>query len=473
MIKRLIDKVFGRKGGDHPVVIAAPEHGIRREHISHGARRVCEQLQENGYAAYVVGGAVRDLLLGVEPKDFDVATSATPEQVHRVVRRSRLIGRRFKLVHALFGNEVVEVSTFRAGAPDPGDAESAAQMVDEHGRVLRDNVYGTRQEDAARRDFTVNALYYDPVAETVLDYHKGLVDLRKKTVRMIGDPARRYREDPVRMLRAVRFAARPGFHIAPKTAAPIAELAPLLSNVPAARLFEEMLKLLLSGNAAACVRQLRTQGLHHGLLPMLDMILEQPMGERFVTLALEQTDRRILEDKPVSPAFLFAALLWHQVLSAWKQATDRGERPIPALHEAMDRVLDQQTDQLAIPRRFTVTMKEIWGMQPRLDANTGRRPHLLLEHPRFRAAFDFLALRAESGEAPAELVDWWARFQVVGATEREHMLLPATAGTGTRRRRRRRPAGEAGERDTSGGNTNGGRTEPPSGSRHDNDPEAG
>ncbi len=444
MIKRLIDKVFGRKGADRPVVIAAPEHGIRRDQISHGARRVCEQLQENGFAAYVVGGAVRDLLLGVEPKDFDVATSATPEQVHRVLRRSRLIGRRFKLVHALFGNEVVEVSTFRAGAPESGDTESPAQVVDEHGRVLRDNVYGTRQEDAARRDFTINSLYYDPVAETVLDYHKGLADLRKKTVRMIGDPARRYREDPVRMLRAVRFAARPGFHIAPKTAAPIAELASLLGNVPAARLFEEMLKLLLSGNAAACVRQLRAQGLHHGLLPMLDVILEQPMGERFVTLALEQTDRRVRDDKPISPAFLFAALLWHQVLAAWKQAMERGERSIPALHEAMDLVLDQQTDQLAIPRRFTVTMKEIWGLQPRLDANTGRRPHLLLEHPRFRAAFDFLALRAESGEAPTELVDWWARFQVAGATEREHMLLPAAAGSSPRRRRRRRPSGDRG-----------------------------
>jgi poly(A) polymerase len=444
LIKRLIRKVLGI-GSKEPTVIPAAEHGIRREQISHGARRTCEQLQAAGHAAYVVGGAVRDLLLGVEPKDFDVATDATPEEVHRIVRRSRLIGRRFRLVHALYGSEIVEVSTFRAGALDPQAAAAASQqLTDEHGRMLRDNVYGTRAEDAARRDFTINALYYDPVAETVLDYHKGVADLRRRTVRMIGDPAQRYREDPVRMLRAVRFAARPGFHIAPKTAAPIAEHASLLSNVPAARLFDEMLKLLLSGNAAACVRQLRAQGLHHGLLPMLDVILEQPVGERFVTLALEQTDRRIREDKPVSPAFLFAALLWHRVLVEWKSAMAGGERPIPALHAVMDTVIDQQTEQLAIPRRFTITMKEIWGLQPRLEANSGRRPYALLEHPRFRAGYDFLALRADSGEAPAELVGWWSRFQDADSADREAMLVPTAAGSAPRRRRRRRPSGSGG-----------------------------
>jgi len=446
LIKRFIRKVFGF-GDDRPTIVAVEEHGIRRDRISHGARKVCEILQQNGFAAYVVGGAVRDLLLGVTPKDYDVATDATPDQVHRAIKRSRLIGRRFKLVHALFGDEVIEVSTFRAGSL-PADSEPHRdRLVDEHGRVLRDNVFGTRAQDAARRDFTINALYYDPAGETILDYHRGVSDLRKRLVRIIGDPAQRYREDPVRMLRAVRFAAKLDFKIEPKTRAPIKELAPLMRNVPAARLFEEMLKLLLSGHAAACLAKLRHEGLHHGLLPMLDVIVDQPLGERFVNLALEQTDRRVREDKPVSPAFLFAALLWHEVLAAWKKHEQEGVRPIPALHMAMDAVLEGQTDMLAIPRRLTATMKEIWSVQPRFEHPTGRRPFAVLTHPRFRAGLDFLALRAESGEAPRDLVEWWTAFQNASHEEREAMLLPQAAGSASRRRKRRRRGGQ-GARDT-------------------------
>jgi poly(A) polymerase len=427
LIKRFIRRVL-RLGPD-PATITADQHGIRRESISYGARKVCEILAGHGHKAYVVGGAVRDLMLGQEPKDFDVSTDAFPEDVHRYIRRSRLIGRRFKLVHALFQDEVVEVSTFRAAAPGEVDEET--------GRVLRDNVYGTREQDAARRDFTINALYYDPATETVLDFHHGVRDLKKRRVRIIGDPRVRFREDPVRMLRAVRFAAKLDFQLDPKTRAPIREMADLMGNVPPARLFDEMLKLLMSGHAAECVKRLRADGLHHGLLPMLDVILEQPLGEKFVNLALAQSDQRIREDRPVSPAFLFAALLWHEVLAAWKAREDRGEHRVPALHAAMDEVLDIQTDKLAIPRRLTTTMKEIWSLQPRFEQRSGRRPFGLLEHPRLRAGFDFLLLRAESGEAPVELAEWWRRFMEGTPEDRSELLLPAEPGESRRRRRRR------------------------------------
>jgi poly(A) polymerase len=299
VIANLLKRVFSRAGA-RPKRIAFAKHGITREAISPCARRVTEALQTQGFAAYVVGGAVRDLLLGKAPKDFDVATDAHPEQVRSAFRRSRVIGRRFRLVHCMCGNETVEVATYRRGH----DAEQAQDAsTDEHGRLLRDNVYGTQPDDAARRDFTVNALFFDPATQEIIDYHNGVADLKKKRLRMIGDPALRYREDPVRMLRAVRFAASHGLEIEPKTLAPIRAMAELLHNVPPARLFDEMLKLLLSGHATQCVTRLRREGLHHGLLPMLDVILEQPLGERFVMLALNSTDVRVLEGKPVSPAY--------------------------------------------------------------------------------------------------------------------------------------------------------------------------
>jgi poly(A) polymerase len=431
LIQKFIRRVLRLDTRAGPRVIPVTSHGIRRDSISHGARRVCEGLHKEGHAAYVVGGAVRDLLLGVKPKDFDVATDASPDEVHRLFRRSRLIGRRFKIVHVISGSETVEVSTFRAG--DASD-------TDEHGRVLRDNVFGTREEDAARRDFTVNSLYYDPAAETVLDFHDGMHDLRKKSVRVIGDPQARYRQDPVRMLRAVRFAAKLGFHIDPRTFAPIAGMASLLENVPPARLFDEMLKLLMSGHAVPCVGQLRAAGLHHGVLPLLDVILEQPLGEKFVLLALGQTDERVQAGKRVSPAFLFASLLWHEVLAEWNKQQRSGERPLPALHAAMDKVLDIQTEKLAIPRRFTTVMKEIWALQPRLEQRSGKRPFTLLAHEQFRAGFDFLLIRAASGECPPELGDWWERFQHASAEERSGMLLAPTAAE---RRSRRSGAGRS------------------------------
>ena len=473
LIKKFLRRVLRLGFGTEPEVVAFKEHGIGRDALSHGSRKTCEALHQAGYHAYVVGGAVRDLLLGARPKDFDVATDALPEDVHRLFRRSRLIGRRFRLAHVMFGGETVEVSTFRAGNSEEGEVAEAepedsvdergrarsqepdrstdqpgrsrshepARTTDEHGRVLRDNVYGTREQDAARRDFTINALYYDPSNQTIVDFHNGLRDLKKKSVRMIGDPRTRYREDPVRMLRAVRFAAKFGFTIDARTRSPIRELAPLLENVPPARVFDEMSKILLSGHALAGVHRLRIEGLHHGVLPMLDVILEQPLGERFVNLALEQTDERVSSGKPVSPAFLFASLLWHEVLAAWKKAQKDGVRPVPALHQAMDKVVDIQTEKLAIPRRFTTAMKEIWLSQPRFEQRSGRRPFALLEQEKFRAGFDFLVLRAASGEVPQDLAGWWERFQHAKPEERDAMLIePQPGERKPRRRRRRKPA---------------------------------
>jgi poly(A) polymerase len=436
MIKRFIRRVLGLPS-EGALRVPREKHGLSRDAISPAAAKVCAALREGGFSAYVVGGAVRDLLLGITPKDFDIATDARPEQVKPLFRRALIIGRRFRLVHVLMGPETVEVSTFRAADTDTAEK-------DEHGRVLRDNVFGTIEEDARRRDFTVNALYFDPATEEVVDFHGGLADLKRRTLRVIGEPAARYREDPVRMLRAVRLAAKLGLRLDAETRAPIRDMAPLMDRVPPARLFDEMLKLLLSGHASACLRQLRDVGLHKGLLPLLDVILEQPLGERFVTLALAQTDERVVSDRPVSPAFLFAALLWHEVLAASKGRQARGERPMMALEHAMDEVLDTQCAKLAITRKLTATMREVWAMQPRFEQRSGSRAFRLLEAPRFRMAYDFLALRAASGEVPADLEEWWRAFQNADPEARKAMLLPETGPRKRRRRRRKKPPAAAG-----------------------------
>ena len=443
MIRKFISRVLGRKApgqAGEPSVIPHSKHGIDRDTISSGSRRTVETLQGSGYAAYVVGGAVRDLLAGIKPKDFDVATNATPEQVRQCFRRSRIIGRRFQIVHVMMGQETIEVTTFRG---HHGQQENHRAQTDDQGRVLRDNVFGSQKEDAARRDFTVNALYYDPVSETVVDYHHGLADLKQRTLRMIGDPATRYREDPVRMLRAVRLAAKLDFSIEPATRRPIGELAELVGNIPPSRLFDEMLKLLTSGQAVKCVQQLRAEGLHHGLLPMLDVILEQPLGERFVMLALDNTDRRVRDGKPISPGFLFATLLWHEVLAKWEALKAGGERPIPALFQAMDEVLDVQAEKLAITRRIAGDIKDIWSVQPRFEQRAGKRPYALLEQPRFKASLDFLLLRAESGEVDAELGEWWSDFLDADGETRAAMLLPQKPDEKKKRRRRKRKPEES------------------------------
>jgi poly(A) polymerase len=443
MIRRFIRRVLGRsdkhQAGSEPLILPPSAHGIRRDAIHDCALKTCEGLAAAGFKAFVVGGAVRDLLLGMEPKDFDVATDATPEQVRRLFRRSRIIGRRFRIVHVMCGRDTIEVTTFRAGGNGAGEDEDE-RPTDETGRILEDNIFGTQSEDAARRDFTVNALYFDPLRGEIWDYHGGVGDCRRKVLRMIGDPATRYREDPVRMLRAARFAAKLDFHIDPATRKPVAELATLLDNVPRARIFDEAVKLLMSGHALRGVHQLRAEGLHHGMLPLLDTILDDPQGKRFIEAGLKNTDQRVHEDKPASPAFLFACLLWPQVLRRWKAIEEAGEKPIPALFAAMDEVLDAQREQLAIPRRFDGMIKEVWALQPRFDFRSGTRPFRLLEHPRFRAGYDFLLIRAEAGEIPAELGTWWTEFQDADEATRNGMLVADSGPKPKRRRRRRKPA---------------------------------
>jgi poly(A) polymerase len=439
MIKKFIQRILGKKAKANdptkPVILGPKEHGIDPQLVSSNAIRVTQSLQEAGFKAFLVGGAVRDLLLGIKPKDFDIATNATPEQVKRLFRRAFIIGRRFQIVHVMFGQDLLEVTTFRGTASD-------GSPKDEHGRVLRDNTFGEQHEDAVRRDFTINAMYYDPATQTVLDYHGGIADIRNKTLRVIGVPEARYREDPVRLLRVVRFAAKLNFTIDPATREPIAVMAPLINNVPAARVFDEMLKLLMSGHALACLQQLRKEGLHHGLLPLLDVVMEQPLGEKFVRLALASTDARIQHGKPVSPGFLFASLLWHQVVEKWTAYQAAGESPIPALHQAADDVLNTQTEQLALQRRIASDMRDIWAMQPRFERRTGKSPYKLLENSRLRAGYDFLLLRCESGEIDTELGEWWTAFMEADSAGREALLASkqksgSEAGTGKKRTRRR------------------------------------
>ncbi len=435
MIKRFIARLLGNSSDKKVRLkrIPSSEHGLKRSLISPCALKVTDTLQQQGYHAFVVGGAVRDLLLNQIPKDFDVVTNATPEQIHALFRRSHIIGRRFRLVHVLCGNDTIEVSTFRASAMD-----SLAQVTDDTGRIVRDNQFGDQKSDAERRDFTINALYFDPSSEEIWDYRGGVTDIRKKSLRIIGDAATRYREDPVRMLRATRFAAKLNFSIDPSARAPIPELAELLANVPPSRLFDEMLKLLLSGHAVRAIHQLRAEGLHHGVLPMLDTWLENDNSMRFITAALHNTDMRVQCGKPVSPAFLFASLLWHDLQDHSRKRCAAGEDAVPALYAAMNDVLEQQRERLAIPRRLDGTIKEIWGIQPRFEHRGGGRAGRLLSHPRFRAGYDFLLLRAEAGEISPELATWWTQFQSSAEAEQAQMLAALAPANSPKRRRRKR-----------------------------------
>ncbi len=445
-IKNFVARLFaGSRRG--PERLPVEKHGIDRRNVSRHAIKVCEVLRQHGYEAYVVGGAVRDLIVGLQPKDFDVATNATPEQVKPLFRRARIIGRRFRLVHVVFGPEIIETSTFRA--PSNGGDEH----TDEHGRILRDNEFGTHEEDAARRDFTLNALYYDPLTEEVIDFHRGVADLQKRTVRMIGDPEKRYREDPVRMLRAVRFASKLSGAIEPATLEPIRRLAPLIEHVPASRLFDETLKLLTCGHAMDCLRKLREVGLHQDLMPLLDVVFNVPEGEEFVELALARTDARVRTGKPVSPSFLFAALLWKLVYQRWQALVQGGGHPSQTLLEAADSVLDEQSRKMAIQRRFIADIRDIWFMQARFERVNAKAIWRMLEQPRFRAAVDFLQLRAEAREVDSVMAQWWMDLANAEPDERVPMLdnfqasqrdRPATAVRKRRRRPRRKAPGASG-----------------------------
>lgn len=399
------------------------------------------RLKEAGYDAYLVGGGVRDMLLGREPKDFDIATNALPEEVKAQFRNCRLVGRRFRLAHVTFGREVIEVATFRA-LSGAGDDDDEDRLVKEDGRILRDNVYGTLEEDAWRRDFTVNALYYSIRDFSVVDYTGGLTDLKEGVIRLIGDPEQRYREDPVRMLRAVRFAVKLGFRMHPDTERPLAELAPLLQHIPAARLFEEVLKLFLSGCAVQTFEALRHYGLFGHLFPLTEEVLAQEsqgFPRTFVVQALANTDARIQENKPVTPAFLFAALLWEPMRRrAEALAGTGGASDLDAQQEAAHQVVQEQTRRVVFPKRFSIPMKEIWLMQSRLLRTAGRAPLRLLSHPRFRAAYDFLMLRAQAGEPLAEVGEFWTRLQAAEEGDRETLLAPSAGRPADKKKRRRR-----------------------------------
>ena len=382
----------------------------------------------------MVGGGVRDLLLGREPKDFDIATDAHPEDVRRLFRNCRLIGRRFRLAHVVFGREVIEVATFRA--VHEAGADSAAQQTDGEGRLVRDNVYGDIEGDAFRRDFTVNALYYNVADFSIVDYTGGMADIDAGLLRLIGDPDTRYREDPVRMLRVVRFATKLGFRIEANTEEPIARLASLLGDIPPARLFDEMLKLFMGGSALDNFEMLRHYNLFGQLFPMTEQSLayEGNCFQALVTRGMKNTDTRIAEGKPVTPAFLFALFLWQPVRERAAQLEAQGQHPVQALQHAGSQVISEQAAVMSTPKRFSLPMREIWMLQLRLEDMGGRRSRRMLSHPRFRAAYDFLLLRAEAGEVPVATGEWWTKFQEDNPQDGVQKTTPARP----RKRRRRR-----------------------------------
>ena len=437
-------------GPPQPTIYARADHPVSRSNISPAALKVLYRLKDSGYQGFLVGGAVRDLLLDIQPKDFDIATDAHPEDVRRIFRNCRLIGRRFHLAHVRFGHEIIEVATFRAAHTemdeDHGVDEVEHRAIDEHGRILRDNLYGTIEEDVWRRDFTANALYYNIEDYSIWDYVGGVPDANARVLRMIGDPETRYREDPVRMLRAARFAAKLGFTLHPDTEAPLHKLAYLLDGVPPARLFDEAMKLLLAGSAGASCNLLARLGLLSHLMPdVVRAVNDAPdsPGARLLQLGLASTDDRVREDKSVTPTFLFAVLLWPAILR--EAGVPRGPLPDdPAvLGPACDEVISRQVRRIAVPKRFTMPMQDIILMQPRFERRAGRRAARFLEHPRFRAAYDFLLLRAASGEVDPEVAAWWTRLQEMQPAERlaEVESQPRTdAATPRSRRRRRRPA---------------------------------
>jgi poly(A) polymerase len=450
LIKKFIDKLLGKTSkparGGKPhlgkrVEVPASVHGIDPKLVDERAANVVRTLSQAGFEAYIVGGAVRDLLLGLRPKDFDVATNATPEQVKGLFRRAFIIGRRFRIVHVIHGrgreHEVIEVSTFRAYL-DNAAAEQVAgnektsrnelagmkHAVDSTGRVLRDNVWGPQDEDAVRRDFTINAMYYDPETQIVVDYHQGLKDAKSRTLRMIGDAATRYREDPVRIIRAVRFSAKLsalGFRMDSKTAAPLVRSQALLADVPQSRLFDEMLKLLQTGHALASVAQLKELGLARGIYPLLDLVVERA-SQPLVDAALRDTDRRVGEGKPVAPSFLLACVLWSDVRDGWMRRLNERQPSHPALQDAIEDVFNARIGDVSGRGKLAGDMREIWLMQPRFEKRVGSTPFGMVEQPRFRAAFDFMRLRADAGEVDEVLADWWQEFSMESDAVRQDMI---------------------------------------------------
>ncbi|KOR31909.1 poly(A) polymerase [Achromatium sp. WMS3] len=435
-----------------PSIIPRYQHTISRSNISPSALKVLYRLKEADFQAYLVGGAVRDLLLGREPKDFDIATNATPEQIRKIFRNSRLIGRRFRLAHVYFGEDIVEVATFRGSGADTrtndnlADAELAnlvtkdlvpkrltnkansdRERLVEDGMIIRDNLYGTIEEDAIRRDFTINALYYNIADFSVLDFAGGIADLNQKCLRLIGEPELRYREDPVRMLRALRFICKLGFNIAPECEAPLWTLGKLLNNVSTARLFEEVQKLLLNGNGLSTFEKLRHYGLFAYLFPATEASFRcEECALNFVNQGLINTDLRVQSEKAVSPAFLYAILLWEPVRLRELALEQEGQRPTVAVTQAINEILKHQGQYITIPKRFTLPIREIWALQYRFENRRGQRAYRVLSQPRFRSAYDFLLLRASIGEVDGHLADWWMQFKNSTTKDRHLMVQKET-----------------------------------------------
>ncbi|MCX7097604.1 MAG: polynucleotide adenylyltransferase PcnB [Methylococcales bacterium] len=404
-------------------IYARPEHNISRAQISENALKVLYKLQKEGFDAYLVGGCVRDLLLGREPKDFDVVTNADPEQIRKVFRNCRLIGRRFRLAHVHFGREVIEVATFRGA----GEEQNDKQVLNKEGRLLRDNVYGTIEEDVWRRDFTVNALYYNIKDFSVVDYVDGMADHKASTLRLIGDPLTRFREDPVRMLRAVRFAVKLGFKLHPECEKAMHQAAELLSSIPSARLYDEALKLFLSGYALQTFEMLRHYGLFQVLFPATEnsLSIEDNGFPRLLLIkALENSDNRMAEGKTVTAYFLLAAFLWEPVQMRAKEKMAQGMVEFMAYQEAANEIIGRQIKSTALPRHITMAMREVWSLQPKFNARFGSKPSRLISHPRFRAGYDFLVLRAQTGGADPTLAAWWGKYQEADENEQRKMTQP-------------------------------------------------
>ena len=425
-----------------PIVLSRSQHTVSRQLLSPSALKVLYRLNKSGYDAYLVGGGVRDILMGLKPKDFDIATNATPDEIKALFRNCRLIGRRFRLAHIVFGREIIEVATFRghhdnASEQEKGNNKTSKQSED--GMLLRDNIYGTIDEDAERRDFTINALYYSSKDFKVYDFANGVKDVEDRIIRLIGDPETRYREDPVRMLRAIRFATKLDMKISPETSAPIKELSTLMANIPAARMFEEFLKLFIAGKAVANYEQLRSYSLFTYFFPAVEQELNNnnQLLERFIMLAMENTDKRINNDQRVTPAFLFAAMLWYPLQKNIQQINANNQlAPQDAFFAALSEVMPEQQRSIAIPKRFQGVMKDIWILQDKLARREGKRAFKTFEHPKFRAGYDFLLLRAEI-ENTAELIDlakWWTDFQTVSNEARVQMIKGIKSSSSTRRR---------------------------------------
>ncbi len=436
-------------------MLSRDQHPVSRQLLSPSALKVLYRLNKGGYDAYLVGGGVRDILLGQKPKDFDIATNATPDEIKGLFRNCRLIGRRFRLAHIVFGREIIEVATFRGHHDSASEKEkncTKTSKQSEDGMLLRDNIYGTIDEDAERRDFTINALYYSSKDFKILDFANGIKDIENKVIRLIGDPKTRYREDPVRMLRAIRFATKLDMQIAPETREPITELAPLMASIPAARMFEEFLKLFISGKAAANYKLLREYQLFEFFFPAVEQALKShsqghnELLERFIMQAMTNTDNRINNEQRVTPAFLFAAMLWYPLQNYIEQINASSQlSPQDVFFAALSEIMPEQQRSIAIPKRFQSVMKDIWILQEKLARREGKKAFKTFEHPKFRAGYDFLLLRSEietDNTDLAELAQWWTDFQEVSNEAQQQMIKGIKSSPNTKRRiprKRRKP----------------------------------